>query len=635
MFLLLMLWIKPVDGLRKYDIYNHSGQADEFLLPVYGDKGISQYFKCAVTSDSFEIYASPVNKEYHGNFCVQLLDCDENVLEKWITDKLDTSEGWVQYRTKTCVLEPEKEYSINITAPELDEFGAIGIAAFDDVIGLQGVGEMIYSDPLSDPEQGVGEKVLSFGVYKRKVNVFAIFAYICLFGAVNICYVMRNKETHKIALPILIASGLIMFFILAPGCGPDDIYHYYSSITLSNKLLLRSNADEIEKRYETDLPIHHNTNSALVETYEGLRYRVGGEEGTFLYDGRKDKLRWPISHLAQAAGITIGRLLRLGFIRVYTLGRLFNLAAYIALAMLAVRLVPVNKELMLMMAILPMSMQQATQLSYDMPVNGLALVFTGYVFNILYNKTQFDWRKTIICALLLTAISPLKVIYILLGLLLLLIPGTQFGSVRDRIIKLGTAVLCSVIALAAARSSDVSASAVRNAQAVIPDSGIREAGHYTIRFVFSEPVRFIRLILSNWGAHLSNMFKGMIGSSLAGFSISIPEHLVMLFALCIVLCALADRESPISNRWQMIIILILPVIGYLAVLTVFTFAETTYGLTYIGGVQGRYLIPFMFPAMYCLCGRRINISINRLSLFIPIAFVEIGYIAEVMNNIDF
>ena len=632
LFMLLTLWIKPVDGLRKYNIYSHPGETEEVILPVYGDRSVTQFFICSDKSDSFEIFFSPVNQEYHGSFKVSLLNETGEIIEEWNTDKLDTADGWVQYRLKNASIEPGQKYRLVVTAPDLDEFGAIGVSAFISPEGIDGADDLLYEGSSDGDHNGM---TMSFGVYRHMINVFAIAAFICLFAGVNVCYVLRNKGTEKFALPVLITSGLIMLFILAPGCGPDDIYHYYSSIGLSNKLLLRDDINVIEKKYESDLPIHHNTNTALVETFEGLRYRVGTEEGTYIYEGRMDKLKWPLSHLAQAVGITIGRLLKLGFIRVYTLGRLFNMAAYIALALLAIRLVPVNKELMLMLAILPMSMQQATQLSYDAPVNGLALVFTGYIFRILYEKKEFKWKETIICALLITAISPLKVIYILLGILLLLIPGAQFKSLFDRMTKIGMIVLCGVIVLVVTRSSDVSASAVRSASGLTSNLSSMEVGHYTIRFVFSEPIRFIKLVLLNWGIHFSNMFRGMIGGSLAGFSISIPEQFVMIFALSLVLCALADTESVISKKWQMIITLGLPLLGYLAVLIVFAFAETTYGTTYIGGLQGRYMIPFLFPALYSMCGRKIHVGINRTTLFIPVAFVELIYIVEVMSSIDF
>lgn len=633
-FLLVMLWIKPIDGLRKYDIYDHAGDAEETILPIYGDKEASQSFVCHETVDSFEIYASPVNDEYHGVFSVKLKDDNDNVIKEWITQKLDTADEWVQYRCGNKIIEPGRKYSLVISAPELDEFGAIGISVFDIADETSPEGGFVYRSG-GDNEDGYANMVMGFGVYRHMHNVFAFLALLCLFAAVNICYVFRNAGVERLALPILIAAGLIMLFILAPGSGPDDKYHYHSSIKLSNILMGHKDVTEIETEYRSYLPTHRNTNSALVQTYEGLRYRTGRNEGTLIYEGRMDKLKWPLSHLAQALGLTIGRIFKLGFIRVYTLGRLFNMAAYIALALLAVKLVPINKELMLMMAILPLSMQQATQLSYDAPVNGIALVFTAFILKLLNEDRQFGWKDSVICLVLLVAISPLKVIYFLLVFLLLLIPGARFRSRIDRIIKLALPVVCAAISLFATRGSDVRRNVVRNTAGSVTDTGLPKLMNYSIKFVLAYPVRFVKLIVSNGESHLSDLFKGMIGGSLAGFTVGIPEQLVMIFALCLFLCAIAEKRTVLSSAWQTVLIGFVVLLGYCAMLTVFAFAETKYGFTYIGGTQGRYLIPFMFPALYCLCGRKLSVEINRKILFIPIAFVEIGYIVQVMSSIDF
>lgn len=630
-FLLVMIWIKPIDSLREYSIYDHPGEADKIILPVYGNIEAVQSFICTSSSDSFEIYVIPVNDDYHGTFNVRLYDSAGSTVGEWLTDKLDIVDGWVQYRLRGRVLKPHEEYRLSIVAPDLDEYGALGVEVFDRSSMVSGTGDFEYNGIEDDSEDMVAGKVMSFGVYRHRVNFFAILALVCLFTAVNISYVWKDKGADKLAWPILFASGLIMLIILAPGCGPDDMYHYYSSVTLSNKIMMRNNVDEIEKKYESDLPLHHNTNAALIETYEGLRYRINGEDGTFVFDGKKDALSWPMSHFAQAVGITLGRLLHMNFIKVYTLGRLFNLIAYVALAVLAIRLVPVNKELMLMMAMIPMSMQQATQLSYDMPVNGLSLVYIGYLIKLLHEDTKIGWKNCLCCLLLMVSITPLKVIYILLGLLLLAIPGVRFGSFGDRLVKIGIPLLGSVLTLIIVRGRDVKSNVVKKTVNAV----ITQPEKYRISFLLDHPIRFIRLLFSNGESHLSNMFKGMIGGSLAGFSLGIPEYLVLLFALCLIVCAVSEKQAAFKTGPQIVIVIVTVLAGYYAMLTVFAFAETIYGFPYIGGTQGRYLIPFMFPAMYCMCGRKLNTQINRMNLFIPVAFIELGYIVEVMSSIDF
>ncbi len=622
LFLYVMLWIKPVDALRKYNIYNHNGDSED-SISVYGDISVAQTFTCMAEADSFDVYISVANDLYRGTYNVYLYDENGTVIQSWMTDKLDTAYGWMQYKINGSVLEPRHDYKIVITAPELDEENAILVFVGNDSEKVSGVGDFEYYSETDSYENLQNGYTLCFGVYKKMLNIFAIFAVFVLFAGVNISYCFRDKGIYWFSVPVLVTTGLIMLLIMAPGSGPDDKYHYYSAFKLSNILMGRDNVYEVENKYRSDLPIHYNKNSSFVDEYEGLRYNIKGEEGTFVYEGGIDKLKQPLSHLAQAAGITVGRILRLSFIRTYTLGRLFNLFFYIALVWLAIHIVPVNKELMLMIGIVPMSMHQAAQLSYDAPVNGLTMIFISYIFKLMYEKEQITWKKTVIITVMLTLIAPLKVIYIILGLLLMLMSNDQYKTSWDRIIKTLIPLGTSVIVLILSRSSDVT-------RAV---NHVSRSNNYNIGFALSQPMRFIKLILFNTDEYFWVMIKELLGGSLSGFSVPIPEYLIMLFLAMLLLCAIASDENFVEKKSGTLILIIIGILGFLAMITVFAFSETQYGSIYIGGIQGRYLIPFFPVVLYSMC--RKMVTADRRKLFIPIAFVEIGYIVSVMNNIAF
>lgn len=623
-FLLVMLWIKPVDNLRKYNIYSHPGQLETQLMPIYGNISVSQEFEVTDNVDSFEICIKPMNDLYHGNFFVRLTDERGEVVEEWNTDKLDIADEWIQYTLKDSGLIQGEEYRLEISAPSLDVNEAIGVPVFDSANKPSCIGKLVYTD-MDDEIIEYADKVMSFGIYKKRLNIFAICALVSIFVAANIYGIYNDISSEWRSLPVLVASGFVMLFIMAPGSGPDEIFHYYSSFKLSNIILGRQNVLEVENKYRYDLPIHHNTNESFIKVYDELRYRTTGEPGTFTYEGVTDTLKQPVSHIAPALGMTIGRIVKMNFIQIYTLGRMFNLVMYIFLAWLAIKLTPVNKELMLIISIMPMTMHQAAQLSYDTVVNGLSLVLTAYVFKLLYDKMQIKVRDVVVLLTLLILLGPVKVIYFLLAMLILLIPGIQYRNLLDRLIKIGIIYAISLLSLFLTRGGDVTR--------VAQHSGKIEK--YNMYFALSEPMRFAKLIIFNSEENIWIMVKGMIGSSLSGFSLAIPEYLTMGFLAVMILCAFSGQEKIIESKWQVIVIAALEIIGYLLVMLVFAFAETQYGSEYIGGIQGRYLIPFLTPFMYMLCGRKISIKLNRASLIVPIWFIEIGYITTTMHNIDF
>lgn len=64
----------------------------------------------------------------------------------------------------------------------------------------------------------------------------------------------------------------------------------------------------------------------------------------------------PQAKILSALGITIGRVLGLGAVPVYYLGRLFNFAGFVALAYFAVRFTPVGKRIFMVASCLPMTL---------------------------------------------------------------------------------------------------------------------------------------------------------------------------------------------------------------------------------------------------------------------------------------
>lgn len=623
-FLLFMLWIRPIDNLRKYNIYNHYADSDDSVL-IYGDMSLTQTFTCTAETDSFELSVSPANDSYHGSYNVSLSD-ENGIVNEWTTEKLDTAKGWVQYHLKGRVFEPEHSYTISVCAPGLDVTDAIKVFIGSASGKASGVGEFSYSKQRMpvDPDEG---SVLCFGVYRKIINVFAIAAIIIVFLAANICIVFKEKGMKFLSLPIMIASAFVMLLIMAPGSGPDDRFHYYSAFELSNILMGRTNTGEIENRYYDNLPIHHNTNEAFVKVYEELRYRIAGEEGTFYYDEQKDKLIQPLSHLAQALGITVGRVLGLNFIQIYTLARIANMSLYILLVYIAVRVIPVNRELMTMMGIMPMAMHQATQLSYDAVVNGMAFLFTGYIIKLIYDNTAVTWRNIAICAILLGIMSPIKVIYFLLGVLIMVIPSDRFRSQKDRIKKTLVVFIGVAAASLVTKLTDIM-TLFRHYEV-----GGATVDRYNVGFAISNPGRFAALVMASAEDNLWMMIKGATGSSLAGMTLGIPEYLVIAFILVISICAIEGNGQVISRGWQRIIIGLMFCAGYILVFIVFAFSFTKYGLPYVDGIQGRYLIPFLLPVLYSLKGSRDGGRIDCIDLFIPVWFIELGYIVSVMSSI--
>lgn len=85
------------------------------------------------------------------------------------------------------------------------------------------------------------------------------------------------------------------------------------------------------------------------------------------------------AYLPQALGITLGRLLSLGQVLTIYLGRLCNLAFFVLCGWLAVRLAPFGKMAFFGAALLPMTLELVSSLSYDGFAISLGFLCTAYV----------------------------------------------------------------------------------------------------------------------------------------------------------------------------------------------------------------------------------------------------------------
>ncbi len=630
LFLIAMLCTYPIDVLREYRIKNYPS-AYEYAEPlsVYGDAYVKQTFTVSDKSNSFNFRVDVANENYYGSFTVYLLNDSGKAIGKWDVDKLDINDGWVECRLPKGYMLPDKTYSIQVTAPDLKEQAAIKLGLGYSSANAKGVGALVYKSAWVNIEKDHSDYAMSFGVYRLRTNVFAVSALIILFITANIWLALKDKGIEAVALPILLGMGLVMLVVFPFGNGMDERYHIFSSYELSNVIMGKENTGEVENKHIIDNELFKN------EIYNDLYIKVlnelpeGHPSDTGVTDNLdyKNDLTQPISHLAQALGVTLGRLLNLNIYQIYWLARLFNMLSYIMMIMIAVRLIPVNKELMVLLGVNPMVMRMATSTAYDAPVIGLSYILIAYIIKLIYDGEKVRWKDTLICAVLAVMMSPIKVIYVLLAFLFLAIPGKQFKSVWDRVIKSIAVIEGGFLSVWFSRRKallSVMGASVASAGPAQKDQPLK----YTWRFAIDHPLRFIKLMLANIEQSLDSSLYGIFGGD-----VGVPQYMVLGFIIIILLCALSAESVAITNRFSRFIFIGVAIAGYFVIFFVFMMAETVYGKSVIAGWQSRYFIPFIPLVMYCLCGLKGSFGIKRMSLFMPFWFVEILIILGVFQTL--
>ena len=96
-----------------------------------------------------------------------------------------------------------------------------------------------------------------------------------------------------------------------------------------------------------------------------------------------------LGYLPQIIGMTCGRIMRLNSIQILFAGRIFALLFFGIVTYLCVKLMPFWKTTMLMVAILPMTLQQAVSFSYDSVLKWNTFLDDGILFLPNIYQTEY------------------------------------------------------------------------------------------------------------------------------------------------------------------------------------------------------------------------------------------------------
>ena len=139
----------------------------------------------------------------------------------------------------------------------------------------------------------------------------------------------------------------------------------------------------------------------------------------------------PVPYLPQVFAITIPRLFQVRPMFLLYAGRLGNLFIWILFIYLAIGFTPVAKWLFTMIALLPMSVFQASSLSPDAMTTSLAFLLITSIFRLAFDDSRkiksFD---LLLIALISVLLALSKNVYFFLTLLVFLIPPRKFSSIK-------------------------------------------------------------------------------------------------------------------------------------------------------------------------------------------------------------
>lgn len=287
----------------------------------------------------------------------------------------------------------------------------------------------------------------------------------------------------------------------------------------------------------------------------------------------------------------MGRLFDLPVGFIYYAIRLSYLLIYVLLVYLSIRILPVGKWLLGILAATPMSLIMAASVSPDSTNNGIAFVFIAWVFymNTAEKREAFTRKDWLITALLTLAVCTLKLNSIPLLFALLLIPRAKFGSKKWLAGFIVFAILAVVIICLG--WNFLTASELLTSTTIDTYNASEQ-----IRLILAEPGRFFTAIVHTIFTQTPNYARDWVGVS--GFNYwPLPELVYWITPLLILLAILSDSMSGLLNLRKRITAGVTFLAVFLSTIVLFYLLYNPPGTILIPGVQGRYFL-FITPLLF-------------------------------------
>ena len=683
-------WIEENTVEEAVDLWHRTIGFDSYsdvTAPITDEVGVVQHIRVIPNTDVYGINLNvhTFGRINSGTMYVDLLDMEDNLLASAKADlstvyndnfkrfmfdkKIDRTEIYADYKLHVYIDGDTAEDRVALWKDPLYVGGyqpvvENGTQLESGVVAYQYITEYVN-----------GEMAPYFKILSAVMLVFLVGAYIVVF--------VLKAKVHNIFLFCALGIGFI-FSIFTPLRGaPDEYTHmgmsYYQSNLMmgitdcyeDGKLLMR------ECDYGDTLYPASSTAFELKEIYDGLFKSDEGKTNLVPVWTRWSEGYFPPLYWAQALGITLARLLGMGRVQMYIMGRLGNLLLYSAVIYFAIRRMPFFKTTMAAVALTPIAMQLEASFTYDAFVISLCFLFTAIVFDLTYNKEKITVKDTILLTALATLIAPSKAVYVVIVALGLIIPWKKFGSKKKYLLNIAIILVASAAmwlafnqrfvsqvkeslfpqqTVAAAQAEDESQVAVlydeaeeteaaadeetatetAETPAPAPEDDLLENGDskylFSAGYILTHIPQTVKLIINtlqdNTSLYIYQIFGGILGEVILS-PVQINWLFVMAVMVIVYLTTLKQPEETLQYKgpqkwWGTLVAL-----GVVALFCTACVTWTPVNYETVFGIQGRYFIPVLPLLIMALSNENITLKKNmdKVLLF-ALAVVNIMIILD-------
>lgn len=389
-------------------------------------------------------------------------------------------------------------------------------------------------------------------------------------------------------------------------------YEYVNSVAFrqeefvaSGGMLPISVADTFETASK-GVEFYSDSKHSLYKTFALLNKPLNTDRKIFIHFANT-AVYSPIPYLPQSIGIAAGRLCDLSPLVLMYLGRLTNLIGWLAIVYCALKLAPTIKHPLLLLALMPMTLFQASSLSADACVNGFSFLLIALTLKYAWQCEELRLKDYGLLFAVSLVIALSKMAYLPLLGMLLLIPHRKNSPAKIHYLTIsaiiGTGVIAGILWTSVADGLYVP---------YVPYSSSRDQ----LRVIIENPAFYFRVILSILnipGIDLVYEFIGILGWLDTRF----PNWYYGLYLFVILVTTLSETEYTIKKKpADYLMVLMCLAASFLLVVTAVYLYWTPVGLDKVA-VQGRYFIPLSPLVIFLFSGSffRVKFPIRNTLLY--------------------
>ncbi|NCA99388.1 MAG: DUF2142 domain-containing protein [Clostridia bacterium] len=564
-------------------------KSDLVEIPLAGQT-IEQHFFAnePVRSVEFVVYRDPESKpvEFKLNATLINYDTDENYGAIQKTVSLKDTATRVRFDFPDTLTVEINEFVVRLTSPDA------GPSVY-----LQAT-ENGYPESLVINREKLDDHRLTFKVQYSNNLMLAYFAFTLVVLTVSLFFLLYPQRVatlkpHQFFIVLALISGIALAFISPSGQEPDVGDHILRSFDVSYGNITPVFRQTYDKKVQmptnfsefNDQVLEPGLNKGLARQQKLQNtYFATGESG--VQDYRYKAKYSTVTYWPQGLGLYLGRTFGWNAFETIILARLFNLLVYIFLTQLAIKRLPMLKNTLMVIALIPIAVNQASTLSADGVLNGLSLLYVALVIQLATTRKPIRMINLIPSAICLYIVILAKPAYVLLALLYLVIPVKKLNPWLAGILKY--VALISAGTVAAAVLFGFSAGWLKLAENKVFYASQLE---FIMKNLLSTFKILVHTLDVSGYQYLSwlNML-GWINYSLGILIIAVP--------LYIVLVGLAEEQPYDWSSWQRTAlwgVFSLTIAGIFVGLYAFDVVNSI-GASLMLGVQARYFIPvFILP----------------------------------------